>query len=122
MGCRAILDRKDGGQVGEAEDCVMLPSRGVFSCALRLGIMEYRERIYDAYVTSREIELAPATLAGFAPRAPFLRKLIVDHFPRDRGARILDLGAGHGALLHFAREAGYENVAGIDVSPQQVAA
>ncbi len=44
------------------------------------------------------------------------------HFPADRTARILDLGCGHGALLHFAREAGFVHLAGVDGSAPQVAA
>jgi SAM-dependent methyltransferase len=43
------------------------------------------------------------------------------HFPPDRDATILDLGCGHGALVYFARRAGYRNVRGIDASPEQVA-
>jgi 2-polyprenyl-3-methyl-5-hydroxy-6-metoxy-1,4-benzoquinol methylase len=54
-------------------------------------------------------------------RAPFFRKLIRDSFPTDRGARIFDLGCGYGALLYFAREAGYRNIAGVDISAEQVA-
>lgn len=82
----------------------------------------YRNRIYNRYVESRTQPLAPPTLAELAPLAPYLRRLIRGHFPRDRGARILDLGCGHGAMLHFAREAGYTNLRGVDGSREQVAA
>lgn len=81
----------------------------------------YRERIYRHYVHGRGQALAPATLAGFAPRAATLRGVVRRFFPANRAARILDLGCGHGALIHFAREAGYSEVSGIDVSPEQVA-
>lgn len=84
--------------------------------------MEYRERIYGSYVHARHESLAPDTADGFRPRAPYLRKLIRDHFPEDKNARIVELGSGHGALLYFAREAGYRNIVGIDRSPEQVAA
>ena len=82
----------------------------------------YRTRIYTHYVQARTQALAPETLAGLAPRAPSLRRLVREHFPADRHAAVLDLGCGHGALLHFAREAGYTNLRGVDGSPQQVAA
>jgi len=82
----------------------------------------YRGRIYGQYVNARPEALAPTTLDGLRPRAAYLRKLIRDHFPLDRSATILDLGCGHGALLHYAREAGYRNLEGIDRSPEQVAA
>ena len=81
----------------------------------------YRERIYFHYVNARSEELVPADLDGLRPRVPYLTRLIRDHFPEDRGAAIIDLGCGHGALLHLARQAGYRNVLGIDRSFEQVA-
>lgn len=82
---------------------------------------DYRERIYRHYATARSSELAPKEIAGLSPRAPYLRRLIRRHFPQDRQAVILDLGCGHGALLYFLREAGYQRVFGVDRSPEQVA-
>ena len=82
----------------------------------------YRTRIYTHYVDARAQALAPDSLGGLTPRSPALRRLIQKHFPADKSAAVLDLGCGHGALLHFAREAGYSNLRGVDGSPQQVAA
>lgn len=82
----------------------------------------YRGRIYGQYVTARFAPLAPTTLDGLRPRAAYFRKLIRDHFPTDRSATILDLGCGYGALLHYARAAGYLRLEGIDRSHEQVAA
>jgi 2-polyprenyl-3-methyl-5-hydroxy-6-metoxy-1,4-benzoquinol methylase len=48
--------------------------------------------------------------------------LIDRHVPADRDASIIDLGCGHGALVYFLRQAGYRNVIGVDVSPEQIAA
>ncbi len=82
----------------------------------------YRERIYGQYVSAASAPLAPETTAGLEGRRPVLSRFIADHFPPAREVRILDLGCGHGALLHFAHSAGYANVTGIDNSPAQVAA
>ncbi len=82
---------------------------------------DYRNRIYQSYVHARQVSLAPPTIDGLRPRAPYFNKLIRDHFPSDRNASILDLGCGHGALVHFARQAGYHKTTGVDLSPQQVA-
>ena len=82
----------------------------------------YRDRLYRHYVTAATTSLAPDTLAGLKGRRPHLARLIADHFPPARGAAILELCCGHGALLHFAREAGYANMAGVDASPAQVEA
>ena len=77
--------------------------------------------MYRHYVHARGESLAPATVAGFAPRASSLRRLIKRHLPADRTVSILDLGCGHGAFIYFLRQAGYCNVVGVDVSPEQVA-
>ncbi len=82
---------------------------------------ELRDRLYDHYVSGGRAN-APADLAGLAPRAPYLRRIIRDHFPADRDAKILDVGCGYGALLHFAREAGYRDLSGVDAAKQQVEA
>lgn len=41
--------------------------------------------------------------------------------PEDRGARILDVACGEGALLSLLREQGYSDLAGCDISPENVA-
>lgn len=82
----------------------------------------YRTRIYDAYLTGRQKELAPATLDGLKPRLPYLKKLVRLHFPPNLNASILDLGCGNGALIYVARKMGYCHVRGIDGSLEQVAA
>ena len=85
-------------------------------------INDYRTRIYNSYVYARQQALAPESLAGLKPRLPFLRKLVHQHFPPDLNAAILELGCGHGALIHVARQMGYRNIHGVDGSPEQVAA
>jgi 2-polyprenyl-3-methyl-5-hydroxy-6-metoxy-1,4-benzoquinol methylase len=60
-------------------------------------------------------------MQGFKARAPMLRKIIREHFPKEGSTSILDLGCGHGVFLHFIREAGYTDVSGVDGSPEQVA-
>ncbi len=82
----------------------------------------YRTRIYNHYVQARDRPLAPTSLDGLRPRAPLLRRLVQRHFPADKNAAVLDLGCGHGTLLHFARQLGYRNALGVDGSPEQVAA
>lgn len=82
----------------------------------------YRTRIYDSYVKARNTALAPESLNGLRPRAPYLVRLIQRHFPPDRQAKVIDLGCGHGAIIYYAGQAGYANVYGVDGSPEQVAA
>lgn len=82
----------------------------------------YRSRIYSSYVNARAARLAPDSIDSLAPRAPYLQRLIHRHFPTDRRAAILDLGCGYGAIMYFARQAGYANMRGVDGSTEQVAA
>jgi len=44
-----------------------------------------------------------------------------DWLPADRDARILDVGCGAGHLLEALRSAGYQDVRGVDISPEAVA-
>jgi len=81
----------------------------------------FRQRIYEHYVNARHQSLSPVSIEGLKPRSYFLNKIIHDHFSTDKNSSILDLGCGHGALVYFARLAGYRNITGVDCSPQQVA-
>jgi len=58
---------------------------------------------------------------GLKPRAPYLKRLIREHFPSDKNAAVLDIGCGNGALIYLAAKYGYANITGVDRSPQQVA-
>ncbi len=80
----------------------------------------YRERVYQHYVNARHSSLASANISGLTQRAPYLKRVIREHFPSDRSARIIDLGCGHGAVVYFAQAAGYQNVVGVDRSPEQI--
>lgn len=82
---------------------------------------EYRDRIYDRYVHARNVPLVQPGVDALASRGPYLAAMIRRHFPADRESAILDLGCGHGTVLHFARQAGYGNSRGVDRSPEQVA-
>lgn len=82
----------------------------------------YRSRIYSNYVNARATTLAPESLNGLSPRAPYIKRLIQRHFPPDHNAKVIDLGCGHGAIIHFAKLAGYNSLRGIDGSPEQVVA
>lgn len=62
-------------------------------------------------------------------QAPQVRQVVFKAFrrtlglflPASKGARILDVACGEGALLAFLKELGYQNLAGFDLSPENVA-
>jgi len=83
--------------------------------------MDHRKQVYDVYVEGGQYRLSPIDLDGLRQRTPYLERVIRRYFPKDLSACILDLGCGHGAFIHCIRRAGYTNVVGIDISPEQVA-
>lgn len=80
-----------------------------------------RERLYGAYLEAGAASGHVFSVSDLERRRSALSSLVSRHFPPDKGTAVLDIGCGHGALLHFAREQGYWNLSGVDVSPQQVA-
>lgn len=82
---------------------------------------EYRNRLFARYITTTDGPGIPSMSDRIRPRLPYLRRLIRTHFPSNRGVRILDLGCGHGALLHVLNELGYSEASGVDESVEQVA-
>jgi SAM-dependent methyltransferase len=83
---------------------------------------EFRQRLLSRYVSTHATVTEAAALDGLEKRRAFLDKMIREHFPADKSAKILDLGCGHGAILWAAQRAGYTNIEGVDASPEQVAA
>ncbi|HJU88356.1 MAG TPA: class I SAM-dependent methyltransferase [Gemmatimonadaceae bacterium] len=83
---------------------------------------QLRDRIYERYNSINHGDRAASVRDNLASRAPYLRRVVARHFPKRRDAEILDLGCGYGALIHYAREAGFARARGVDVSPEQVAA
>jgi cyclopropane fatty-acyl-phospholipid synthase-like methyltransferase len=83
---------------------------------------DYRQRIYQGYLEAGAAAAVSDKLAEFERREPYLKKLIREHFPADRGTAILDLGCGAGALEYVAGRLGYARIVGVDRSPPQVAA
>jgi SAM-dependent methyltransferase len=82
----------------------------------------WQDRLYAVYISSGQTGDSNAEPdRHFAPRQPYIQRLIRDHIPHDRNIRILDLGCGHGAFLYFLQKAGYQDIHGVDVSPEQVA-
>lgn len=81
---------------------------------------DWKAHLYQSYVSSGQVRDSnvPATEHFRAPRA-HLTSIIRRHFPADRKSAIVDIGCGHGSLLFFLREAGYENTRGVDTSAEQ---
>jgi SAM-dependent methyltransferase len=81
----------------------------------------WRDRVYEAYVTSGQAQAPDTSGSLFATRQPHIESVIRQYLPGNRESIILDLGCGHGAFLYFLRKNGYTRARGVDVSAEQVA-
>ena len=80
---------------------------------------DYKTRIYDRYV-SHISEYDNISEKGLRRWAAYYRAHYMRFFPSGKNAAILDIGCGYGRLIHFLKEAGYQNICGIDVSRQLI--
>lgn len=78
------------------------------------------QNIYDHYTSTCMLAEDDPRLALEWGKAYF-RQRILPHLPSDRKTRILDCGCGYGRNLVALRQLGYEQVRGVDISPEQVA-
>jgi 2-polyprenyl-3-methyl-5-hydroxy-6-metoxy-1,4-benzoquinol methylase len=84
-------------------------------------MQKYRDTFYKQYFTTQAGKSDPsAFLAVFNEQKWFFANEIVPHLPKNKNVKILDIGCGNGSLLAAAKEAGYLNVTGIDISAEQV--
>ena len=91
------------------------------SAEVQRRTINYRDRIYENYA-SRFQGKGPVLDAVASRRwGKGYDWYFRNWLPADKDARIVDLACGAGSPLHFFRERGYANVAGVDISPEQVA-
>lgn len=77
----------------------------------------YRQKIYASYRTNNYIAKNSGDIESTIENYRFQFQ---DLLPKDKNAKILDIGCGSGFLVNFLVKEGYKNVLGIDNSPEQV--
>lgn len=82
--------------------------------------MDYRRRIYAIYVSNFQ-DAKPLFQRDAANRwgkgyDHYLRGWL----PERKSAAVLEVACGRGWLLHFLKRRGYDNLTGVDISPEQV--
>jgi len=75
----------------------------------------YRAALYGSYVHGHQGVLSEQR------NLPRMAADVLRHLPPGRSAKILDVGCGQGMLMRFLLQNGYEDVAGIDLSTDQIA-
>ena len=82
---------------------------------------DWKQRLYAEYVSTGQAVGQRATVDRFdVARYPHLLALLREMLGERRDLRILDIACGHGPLLLCARTLGCTNLAGVDVSAEQV--
>ncbi len=124
------LDRLDHDRIGRghrerlgAPVQAAFPGDGFwlsYALSMRMSHTEYRKRIYARYATQRKQEVFAPTAKDYAHNAYPIIARLRDWLPADRSSKCLDVGCGAGFLLFTLKQAGYWNIAGMDVSPEQV--
>ncbi|MBR9860351.1 class I SAM-dependent methyltransferase [bacterium] len=81
---------------------------------------KYRKVIYENY-HSTQVNKAEVNYEQLLQQQSFYyKKELTPFLPKDKNATILDIGCGFGSFISAAKSSGYQNVTGIDLSPEQV--
>jgi len=79
--------------------------------------MNYRQKLYAHYVQTHTGTVPIGEIhRQWYVWSRYYRRLL----PKNRDARILDIGEGNGSLVLFLQKAGFKNTMGIDESKEQV--
>ena len=76
--------------------------------------------VNDTYTNSYYIRLNDLSDKGYENAARGYHALYNKFMPRDKNARILDIGCGAGQFLYYLKKRGYKNHYGIDISKPQL--
>ena len=82
----------------------------------------FRKRFYENYLTTQVISDGMDLKKEINNRSPYLKYLIKSFVSNDKNIKVLDLACGYGAFLFLLKEAGYNNLQGVDVSSEQIEA
>lgn len=80
---------------------------------------EWKEKIYDSYLTNgfQESNLRDRE---FEIQKRFFKKNYLKYLPSDKSCKILELGCGKGQFYYFCQDYGYEGYEGIDASRENI--
>ena len=82
----------------------------------------WKQRLYDGYISTGQAASSFKQETHLAPKHfPYYQNLIKTHLPKRKDISIVDLACGHGALIYCLQQSGFQNVNGVDISPEQIA-
>lgn len=80
----------------------------------------YRSIIYQKYTESQSPGLLTFTDSDFRSNSRAIDARINAWLPVEKSIKCLDVACGAGQMVFFLNEKGYNNIWGVDISPQQV--
>lgn len=84
--------------------------------------MSYKDKFYISYVSTHLVpRKGEVTLDVLKSRSIHWETTFGRFLPKDKSARIIDLGCGHGSIVWWLHNIGYLDAAGIDISAEQIA-
>jgi 2-polyprenyl-3-methyl-5-hydroxy-6-metoxy-1,4-benzoquinol methylase len=83
-------------------------------------MLKYRKTIYNNYFTNQVNKLAVDHKLLLAQQAAHNGPELLPLLPKNKEVKIVDLGCGFGTFVKPAMDAGYNQVAGYDISEEQV--
>lgn len=81
---------------------------------------DYRQRIYEQYATVFKDRKETFNAAEVKQWGRAYHSYFAGWLPKEKHAPITDLACGHGNLLYHFQTLGYNNLAGVDISTDQV--
>lgn len=84
--------------------------------------VNYKEQLYKNYrSTHNDLLQGELTLAKIESNFPVNDFYYSPLLPKDKAAKILDVGCGDGNFVYYLQKRGYRNTTGIDLSEEQIA-
>lgn len=81
----------------------------------------YRDKFYSQYVSTHTSHLyGEVSLGDIKRQFPIWQDYFGSFLPKDKNAKIIDLGCGSGSLVYWLQSIGYQNAQGVDISIEQV--
>jgi 2-polyprenyl-3-methyl-5-hydroxy-6-metoxy-1,4-benzoquinol methylase len=84
-------------------------------------VENYRTRIYKEYAATFQDAKTAFDPQAAGPLCRMIKYSFRGWFPQRQDAIIIDLACGGGRLLYCFKKEGFGNIAGVDISPDQVA-
>lgn len=83
-------------------------------------MQRYRDTIYSQYHSNQVNKGNTDHVKLLEQQSFYYGKELICHLPVNKDAKVVDLGCGFGSFIHAAKNSGYTNLEGIDLSDEQV--